>query len=110
MSTSTRKRQAYEPVATSPPPRYFCVLGNQRANRLTLMIAQQPSMEASQSTPKKELIATEALLFFNIVKNIRSKADIDWEGVAADQGLKSAKCCPGPVWPNQAQAWHLVRR
>lgn len=74
------------------------------------------------STPKKEPTSAEAMFFFSIVRNSKSKlADVDWDAVAADQGFKNAgvaKVCSfmihytclwlltvvsGQVWPDQAQ-------
>lgn len=33
----------------------------------------------------------EAMFFFAIVKHTKNKADINWEGVASEQGLKNAE-------------------
>ncbi|KAI6779842.1 uncharacterized protein J7T54_003766 [Emericellopsis cladophorae] len=41
--------------------------------------------------PKKEPTPLEAMFFFAIVKHTKNKADIDWAGVAAEQGFKSAE-------------------
>jgi hypothetical protein len=75
----------------------------------------------------------EAMLFFNIIKNMKNKPEIDWQGVAEDNGFKNAETakvnptdpptytsiCPaktsqlfqltmstpaGPLRPGQAQA------
>ncbi|KAL7937478.1 hypothetical protein V8C35DRAFT_276972 [Trichoderma chlorosporum] len=40
---------------------------------------------------KREPTASEAMFFFAIVKHTRNKADIDWDGVAQEQGFKNAE-------------------
>ena len=40
---------------------------------------------------RKQPTAAEALLFYTIIKNIRNKPDIDWAGVAVDNGFKNAE-------------------
>lgn len=33
---------------------------------------------------------TEAMFFFNMIKNMNNQPDIDWDGVATDSGFKNA--------------------
>lgn len=40
---------------------------------------------------KKAPTANEAMFFFAIVKHTKNKADIDWDGVAQEQGFKNAE-------------------
>lgn len=54
-------------------------------------------MAESKNTPtktgddnKKAPTAQEAMFFFAIVKHTKNKADIDWDGVAQEQGFKNA--------------------
>ncbi|KAK0741697.1 hypothetical protein B0T21DRAFT_432982 [Apiosordaria backusii] len=39
----------------------------------------------------KKPTSAEAFLFFSIIKNLRTRPDIDWEGVARDNGFKNAE-------------------
>lgn len=45
----------------------------------------------ADETPKKDPTPAEAKFFFSIVKNLKAKADIDWDAVAVDQNFKSAE-------------------
>ncbi|KOS20521.1 hypothetical protein ESCO_005416 [Escovopsis weberi] len=45
----------------------------------------------ASETPKKEPTPAEAMFFFSILKNMKNKADIDWQAVAADQNFKNAE-------------------
>ena len=40
---------------------------------------------------KKQPTASEAMFFYAIVKHTKNRADIDWEGVAQEQGFKNAE-------------------
>ncbi|KAG9258067.1 uncharacterized protein F5Z01DRAFT_670719 [Emericellopsis atlantica] len=53
-------------------------------------MAEKNSTSADDK-PKKEPTPLEAMFFFAIVKHTKNKADIDWAGVAAEQGFKSAE-------------------
>lgn len=47
---------------------------------------------AAGTTPNGKTPTTaDAMFFYNIVKNMKSKADIDWAGVAVDNGFKNAE-------------------
>lgn len=40
---------------------------------------------------KKQPTASEAMFFYAIVKHTKNRADIDWDGVAREQGFKNAE-------------------
>jgi hypothetical protein len=46
--------------------------------------------EEPMTPQKKGPSPTEALLFYSIVKNMKNKADVDWDTVAAESGFKNA--------------------
>lgn len=57
-----------------------------------IMAETKASANSSESgTPGKVPTPHEAMFFFAIVKHTKNKADIDWEGVAQEQGFKSAE-------------------
>ncbi len=41
----------------------------------------------------------EAMLFFNMIKNLKTKPDIDWGGVAKDSGFKNAETAKASFLP-----------
>lgn len=48
-------------------------------------------MADEPTTPqKKALSAQEGLFFFTIVKNMKNKADVDWDTIATELGFKNA--------------------
>ncbi len=50
----------------------------------------------------------EAMLFFNMIKNLKTKPDIDWTGVAKDSGFKNAETAKASLYPSPAsQSYHV---
>jgi hypothetical protein len=49
--------------------------------------------DKTPNTPEKKVEpnAQEAYFFFNIIKNVKGKLDVDWDKVALDTGFKSAE-------------------
>ncbi|EPE36237.1 hypothetical protein GLAREA_05575 [Glarea lozoyensis ATCC 20868] len=45
---------------------------------------------SSVAKPPYEATPKDASFFFSVLKNCKSKPDVDWDAVAAEQGLKSA--------------------
>lgn len=43
------------------------------------------------TSDKPQPTPAEAYLFFTLIKNMRSKPDIDWDQVAIDNGFKNAE-------------------
>lgn len=51
----------------------------------------RPELTMSETSPRKDPTAAEAMFFYAIVKHTKNKADIDWSAVAAEQGFKNAE-------------------
>jgi hypothetical protein len=50
-----------------------------------------PSTPGGDEAPARPTpTAQEALLFFNIIKNMKGKPEVDWHAVAVDAGFKNA--------------------
>ena len=61
-----------------------------------------PSKGTPGTTPNGKVPSNQdAMFFFFIVKNMKSKADVDWAGVAAEHGFKNAEvakvCLPSQL-------------
>lgn len=55
---------------------------------------EKPALEGSEAVtptakPPAEPTRTDTLMFHAIIKNLKIKPEIDWEGVAQDTGLKN---------------------
>ncbi|KAK4175959.1 hypothetical protein QBC36DRAFT_311563 [Triangularia setosa] len=50
-----------------------------------------PATMAPSDDKAPQPTSAEAFLFYSIVKNLRTRPDIDWEGVARDNGFKNAE-------------------
>lgn len=48
-------------------------------------------MAEDEVTQPKQPTAAEAMFFYIIVKHMKTKADVDWEGVAQEHGFKNAE-------------------